>query len=281
MELRNPILVKEMRTRMRGKRAFVIVEAYVLTLGVIIGLVYWVMSVESSRAAMSGAGIWLASVAIFVQTALICLISPTFTAAAISSEREQETFELLVASLATPMDILAGKVGSSLLYLGLILLGSLPLVGFLYWVGGVSLVDVGVCYLVMLTSGVAYCTVSFLWSTLIRRAVIAQMVSITTVLLLVLGIPGLALFLSVFEAIVSNGASRQPLWQNAVFALLRTNPFYAQSAALFSEAGSVPPGVFLAWVPGWVFQVAFSLALTAAAAFLAWRRLRRVREWLI
>ena len=96
MQLMNPILVKEMRTRMRGKRAFVIVEAYVLTLGTIIGLVFWVMAQDSRMMMTSGAGLWLASIAIFVQTALICLISPTFTAAAISSEREQETFELVV-----------------------------------------------------------------------------------------------------------------------------------------------------------------------------------------
>jgi ABC-2 type transport system permease protein len=276
----NPILIKEMRKRMRGMRAFAIVEIYVLTLGVILGLVYWVMASESRNGSLSGAGLWLTAIAIFVQTALICLISPTFTAAAISSEREQETFELLVASLATPLDILVGKVGSSLLYLVLILLGSLPIIGFLYWIGGIALLDVAICYFVMLTSGVAYCMVSFFWSTLVRRAVLAQMLSVASVLVLVIGIPGVSLFLSIFATVMTGQTTRDWLWSNAVFALLRTNPFYAQSAALFPSVGSVPSAVVLHWVPGWIFQVAFSLLLALCTAYLSWRRLHRVREWL-
>jgi hypothetical protein len=65
-----------------------------------------------------------------------------------------------------------------------------------------------------------------------------------------------------------------------VFALLRTNPFYAESAALFPSAGSVPAEVALKSVPGWVFQVSFSLVLTLVSAYLAWKRLRDVRRWL-
>lgn len=280
MDFGNAILVKEMRTRMRGMRAFVIVETYVLALGVIMGLVYWAVAAETRVLFMSGAGLWLTSVAIFVQTAIICLISPTFTAAAISSEREQETFDLLVASLATPFDILVGKVGASLLYLVLILLLSLPLLGFFYWIGGVSVLDIAICYLVMLASGTAYCTLSFLWSTLLRRAVLAQMVSVASVIVLVVGLPGLSLFVQIIEAISARQGNSDWIARNVTFALLRTNPFYAETTALFSGGPSVPSGVMWSDVPGWVFQVAFCLVLTVGAGYLAWWRLGRVRQWI-
>ena len=123
MELGNPILVTEMRKRMRGKRAFAVVTLYALTLGLILGLFYWGMSAEATITRFLDIGLYLVSVAVFVQMGLICLISPTFTATAISSERERQTFELLVASLATPGTILFGKVGASLCYLVLVLLG--------------------------------------------------------------------------------------------------------------------------------------------------------------
>ena len=109
----NPILVKEMRTRMRGMRSFAVVTVYAALLGMILGLFYWGFSQSRGAREMSGMGANLSAVAVFVQTALICFISPSLTAAAITSEREQQTFDLLVASLATPRTILVGKVGAS------------------------------------------------------------------------------------------------------------------------------------------------------------------------
>jgi ABC-2 type transport system permease protein len=280
MEFANPVLIKEMRTRMRGKRSFAIVTVYTLTFGLILGLFYWTFTYEAEAAAASGAGLYLAAVAVFVQMALICLISPTLTAASITSEREQQTFDLLVASLATPGTILFGKIGASLCYLLLVLLASLPIVSFLYWIGGISLPDVAICYLVMLVSGITYCTVSFLWSTLVRRGVLAQMLSVATVIVLVIGLPALALFGGVLGAAMNKGAPG-PFWENVIFSLLRTNPFYAQGAALFGGDASLPRGIWLRDVPVWVFQVTFYLVLTGVATLLAWRRLRSVRKWLL
>jgi ABC-type transport system involved in multi-copper enzyme maturation permease subunit len=211
--------------------------------------------------------------------ALICLISPTFAASAISSEREQQTFELLVASLANPMTILAGKVGGALCYLFLVLFGSLPIVSFIYWVGGVSILDVAVCYVIMLVSGVAYCTLSFFWSTLFRRGVLAQMVSVFSVIFLVIGIPAFAGFLRVIMEVSGAAAGWSDFWDNVAFLLVRTNPFYAQGEALWSR--SAPPGsLWLKEVPAWMFLTGFYGALTLLAGLLAWLRLRSVRKWL-
>jgi ABC-type transport system involved in multi-copper enzyme maturation permease subunit len=280
MELANPVLIKEMRTRMRGKRSFAIVTVYTFTFGVILGLFYWTFTYDPAMATSVEAGRYLTGVAVFVQMALICLISPTLTAASVTSEREQQTFDLLVASLATPSTILFGKVGASLGYLLLVLLASLPIVSFLYWVGGIALVDVAICYVVMLVAGVTYCTVSFLWSTLVRRGVLAQMLSVATVLTLVAGLPAFALFAGVMGAAVTRG-QMSPLWENVIFVLLRTNPFYAQGSALFGGDGSIPRSIWLREVPVWVFQVAFYLGLTGLSGLLAWRRLASVRKWLV
>src|SRR5262245_61299010 len=114
MNLWNPILVKEMRTRMRGKRAFLVLTGYVLALSAIIGLIYTVIVSTTPVSISSRAGVVLTPVLIHVQMALICLIAPTFSAGAVSSEREQQTFDLLVVSLAKPSTILFGKVGASL-----------------------------------------------------------------------------------------------------------------------------------------------------------------------
>lgn len=283
IDVANPILTKEMRTRMRGMRAFAIVTLYAMTLGGILGLFYWAMTAEAASG-IQNIGLYLTAVAVFVQMVLVCIISPSFTATAISSEREQQTFELLVASLATPMTILVGKVGASLCYLLLVLLASLPIISFLYWVGGISLLDVAVCYFVMIVSGVTYCTMSFLWSTLLRRAVLAQTVGLFSVIALVVGIPALTLFLqAVGFALLGGpaGTGNQTYFMNVIYMLLRTNPFFAQGETLFGSDASAPSGVWAPWIPAWVFLTAFYGAITLVAASLSWLRLRNARRWLL
>jgi len=261
---------------MRGKRAFVVLGGYVLILSLILGLIYVVMSQNAPSSVKNQAGEFLTPVLIFVQMGLICLIAPTFSASAISTEREQETFDLLIASLARPSTIMFGKVGASLSYLFLTLFGSLPLVALTHSLGGVALGDIGIAYLVMLVAGVTYCSVSFLWSCLIRRGVLAQLVSIFTVIFLVAALPALALFFSVLANNFNGGPSLNFL--NIVFLLLRTNPFAAIASLIIGIP--VPPGIWLADVPIWVTQVIFYLLLTALSLFLSLKRLDRVRNWL-
>jgi hypothetical protein len=174
---------------------------------------------------------------------------------------------------------MVGKIGASLCYLALVLLASLPMVAFLYWVGGMSLSDVSICYLVMFMAGTSYCCMSFLWSTLIRRGVLAQLVGMLGVVVLVVGLPGLALFVTALGQLASSSGNPSFWSTNAIFMLLRTSPFYAMGGALFGQA-SAPQTVWLAWVPPWVFQVFFSAVLSVLASLAAWRRLKNVRNWL-
>ena len=276
MDLSNPILIKEMRTRMRGKRAFLVLTGYIVTLSMIIGLIYIVLHKNAPTTVVNQAGSVLTPVLIYVQMGLICLIAPTFSASAISSEREQQTFDLLIASLATPSTILFGKVGAALSYLFLTLFGSLPLIALTYSLGGVALRDIAVAYLVMIVAGVTYCSMSFYWSTLIRRGVLAQLTSLVAVIFLVAAMPALALFFSALAGSFSAGPSQAFL--NVVFLLLRTNPF----AAIASQIPGIPipANIWLRSVPVWVTQVIFYLVLTAVSLYLSLRRLRRVRSWI-
>jgi len=272
----NPILIKEMRSRMRGKRAFLVLTGHTLILSVIISLIYIVLHKNAPTTIINQAGSVLTPVLIYAQMGLICLIAPTFSANAISSEREQQTFDLLIASLAQPSTILFGKVGAALSYLFLTLFGSLPLIALTYSLGGVALRDIAIAYLVMIVAGVTFCSMSFYWSTLIRRGVLAQLTSLVAVIFLVAALPALALFFSAlagaFGGPTSNG------FTNLVYLLLRTNPF---GAIAFQIPGApMPANVWLRSVPVWVTQVLFYLMLTGISLLLSLRRLHRVRDWI-
>ena len=276
IELYNPILIKEMRTRMRGKRAFLVLTGYVLVLSLILGLIFLVLSKNAPTALLNQAGSVLTPVLIYVQMGLICLIAPTFSASAISSEREQQTFDLLIASLARPSTIVFGKVGAALSYLLLTLFGSLPLIALTYSLGGVDLGDIAKAYLIMLVAGITFCSLSFLWSTLIRRGVLAQLTSLIAVIFLVAALPALAMF---FTALAGNfNGSPSNGFFNMVDLLMRTNPF----AAIASLIPGVPPipNAWLRGVPIWLCQVIFYLLLTALSLYLSHKRLQKVRNWI-
>jgi hypothetical protein len=278
MEISNPILVKEMRTRMRGKRAFVVLTGYILVLSAIIGLIYWAISANAPVTVSSAAGRILSPVLIYVQLGLVCLIAPTFSASAISSEREQETFGLRVATLATPRTILGGKLGAALTYLLLTLFGSLPLITLTYSLGGVGLSGIALSYLVMVVAGITFCSLSFMWSTIIRRGVLAQLVSIFTVIFLVAAMPALALLFTVIAGQLINGPSNS--FMNVTFLMIRTNPFAAITYLIIPGTPNPPKTVFLHAVPVWITQVIFYLVLTALSILIGLRRLKKVREWL-
>ena len=276
MDFSNPILIKEMRSRMRGRRAFVVLTGYVVTLSIIISLIYLVLHQNAPTTVVNQAGSVLTPVLIYVQMGLICLIAPTFSASAISSEREQQTFDLLIASLAQPSTIMFGKVGAALSYLFLTLFGSMPLITLTYSLGGVALRDIAIAYLVMAVSGVTFCSLGFFWSTLIRRGVLAQLTSLIAVIFMVAAMPALALFFSVLSGNFNQAPS--PAFVNVMFLLLRTNPF----AAIASQIPGIPipPNVWLYDVPLWITQVIFYLVVTGLSLFFSFRRLQRVRSWI-
>lgn len=263
---------------MRGKRAFVVLTGYILVLSAIIGLIYWAISVNAPVSVSSMAGRILSPVLIYVQLGLICLIAPTFSASAISSEREQETFSLLVATLAKPTTILNGKLGAALTYLLLTMFGSLPLIALTYSLGGVGIGEIALSYLVMIVAGITFCSLSFMWSTMIRRGVLAQLVSVFTVIFLVLAMPALGLLLTAVANNFVSGPSTSFL--NITFLLLRTNPFAAITYLVIPAMPNPPNSVFLYSVPVWITQVIFYLLLTALSIFISLRRLNKVREWL-
>lgn len=276
MELYNPVLIKEMRTRMRGKRAFLVLTGYVVTLSLILGLIFLVLSKNAPASVVNQAGSVLTPVLIYVQMGLICLIAPTFSASAISSEREQQTFDLLIASLARPSTIVFGKVGAALSYLLLTLFGSLPLIALTYSLGGVDLGDIAKAYLIMFVAGITFCSLSFLWSTLIRRGVLAQLTSLVAVIFLVAALPALAMFFMALAGSFRQGPSSNFL--NMIDLLMRTNPF----AAIASLIPGVPPipNAWLRGVPIWLCQVIFYLLLTALSLYLSHKRLEKVRNWI-
>ncbi|WP_110513258.1 ABC transporter permease [Herpetosiphon llansteffanensis] len=138
----NPIVVKELRSRMRGGRAFILLTGFLLGLG----LVGYGLFLRATSGQNNGAPIFSAQVGqtlfaglAFMLLFLVILIAPAVTVGAISSERERLTYEMLIATNLPSHRLLWGKLISALSYIALLLLAAIPLGSIVFLFGGITL----------------------------------------------------------------------------------------------------------------------------------------------
>jgi len=137
-----PVLMKEMRSRMRGIRApillFITTGLTVLVGLLIIGMQWSSFSDGSgnnyNNMAEIGKSLFIGLV--ILEGILCSLIAPALTAGAISIEREQQTLELLLLTRLSCTNIILGKLLSSLGFLLVVLLCSLPVWAISFLLGG-------------------------------------------------------------------------------------------------------------------------------------------------
>ena len=192
LSFENPILTKELRTRMRGAKAFWILLLYLGLLSVILGGTYlsWLMGQEQQGIYATQTydmGRMFYGVIFAVQAALVGLITPALTAGALSIEREQRTFEALAVSPLSRRSIVLGKLTSSVGFVGLLLLSSLPLVALCFLLGGVSPQEVCAAYVLLMASAFLYGATGMAYSSFAKNTTTSTVLTYGTILLFFVG----------------------------------------------------------------------------------------------
>jgi ABC-type transport system involved in multi-copper enzyme maturation permease subunit len=240
--------VKELRGRMRGRRAFVFLTIYLLVLG---GFA-WMVEVIAERSVSFGVGGGLASAtigqAIFVallmfETLLIIVLAPSFTAGAISLEREKQTLDLLAATPISSLAIVLGKLISAMTYVFILVLASIPLTAMVFVFGGAGPDDLVRGYVVLLATSVGLGSVGLFFSALVRRTQAATILTYAGVLLATLGAAFIYLFWGVVQA--NSTANRDAIAfqaQRPPEAILYLNPFVAMSDVACGTQTSIGSG---------------------------------------
>ena len=148
--------VKELRGRMRGRRAFVILTIYLLLLGGFAWMVELIMERTYSSGFGGSSDVRLGGDRpghlrglLMLQTLLVAFLAPAATAGAISLEREKQTLELLAVTPISSLAIVLGKLFSALVYVLLLIVASIPLTALVFVFGGVAPDDVVRGYIVL------------------------------------------------------------------------------------------------------------------------------------
>lgn len=299
---RNPVLVKELRGRMRGGRAFVILTAFLLTLAIPATLLYLIAAQDLSSNAFNAGqtiGRTLFVGISFIALVQVLIVVPGQAASAITSEKERETYDLLISTLLPPWKIVLGKLMASMAYALLLIVAVVPFMAVSFLFGGVTLLEVVLALLGLVVTVLLFGSMGILWSTILKRSLASTIVTQATTALIILGIPFL---MAAFALIFLRGFGQpewiaSPLFYYPWIILVSIHPFVAlgsseillsqDEARLFmpAEIAASSPyipanGVDIAalgdyWVPHpWLLFTVEGLLLTAVLVFWSVRLLR-------
>jgi ABC-type transport system involved in multi-copper enzyme maturation permease subunit len=201
---RNPITLKEMRSRMRGRRAFAVLTVNVFLLGGLVSLIYMTYAataqVVSSSSNLRELGKVIFSTTVGMQLLITCFTSSSAAVGAISSERERQTFELLRTTLLPARSLVLGKLAAAVLFNLLVILSAIPIAGLSFFFGGVTLEEITIASVFLIVTAIAFSSIGLFFSALMRRTTQATAVSTVVTLILTFGLP---VFMLIIQGLLS------------------------------------------------------------------------------
>jgi ABC-type transport system involved in multi-copper enzyme maturation permease subunit len=185
------IWVRELRGRMRGKRAFIFITVYLLFLAGLLmtGLNSSTQNPSFGALQQVDAGRGLFTAVIMIETLVVVALAPPYTAGTISQEREKQTFDLLVVTPVSSMSIVVGKLLSGVSYLALIVGASLPLASVAFLLGGIGPETLVEAYLILALTGLAIGSIGVACSAVMRKTQPATVAAFVVTAALTIGAP--------------------------------------------------------------------------------------------
>ncbi len=248
------IMVKELRSRMRGRRAFIVLTVYLAILALLTYGVYVIVAPnargitgggfggggfggQANASALIGQSIFTL-LSIF-QLILICFIAPAFTAGQISLEREKQTLDLLISTPMRPSAIVIGKLAAALAFVVLMIVAAIPITAIVLMYGGASVDDIIRQQLVLLATALVLGAIGLFYSALLKRTQAATVLTYITLLALTLGTAMLFIFWTVVANQTEDGFGAGPQ-KRAPELLMYMNP----GIAMLDVVSNTEPGGF-------------------------------------
>jgi ABC-type transport system involved in multi-copper enzyme maturation permease subunit len=193
------VLRRELRWRMRGKRAFVITAVAVVLMGLFVMALHQVLAVRAlgdvgrnrdtvqvaldavlSVDQLSGAASVRIGRAVFVGllgllTVITLVVAPALASGGIAAEREKQTLELVVIAPISTLGLVLGKLMASMAYVLIVIAASLPLMCIAFAFGGIGPDDVLEAYLLILALAFGSSALGLYLSALLGRTQLAAL----------------------------------------------------------------------------------------------------------
>ena len=184
----NPVLQRELISNLRAPRAFLLMLVYQIALASVVLIAYpRDTKIDLSRESASAQR--LVDFFFVGQFAIASLMAPSFTAGAITGEKERKTYEMLLASPLRPWVIVSGKLIAALAHLVVLVSGSLPIIMLCLPLGGVSIYELLAAYVGLLSAIFLFGSISMYCSSFFKRTSASLVVSYVLILpILIVGV---------------------------------------------------------------------------------------------
>lgn len=208
------VSIKELRGRMRGRRAFIVLTIYLMLLGLFAFAIYVYLKQQAATgssiggfpqpdtgfpgwpsgqtltngtALSAGIGHGIFGGLLFLETLLVLVLAPAFTTGAISLEREKQTLDLLVTTPLSTLGMVIGKLFSALVYVFLLIIASIPLASLVFVFGAVGPDDLVRAYVFLFALAFGMGALGLFVSALVKRTQTATVITFVLVLVLSIG----------------------------------------------------------------------------------------------
>lgn len=250
-----PLLVKELRTRLRVKTAFGMALGYMGCLGAIVFITLMISAYNESQTGWK-IGTQLFGTITFLQAILIIFVTPLVTAASITGEKDQKTFDSLCVTPVSTRQIVFAKLAASLILFIVLILISLPFAAASFILGGISPKSLFLAYLLTLLAAANIGSIGLFCSTRYERSIAS--IPAATVMIL-----ALVILCGLFKSIHCTAlATISPLEFLGLIEEHVAIPFYGKTIPF--------------WLPGFIYPtLIFFMACTAAVTRLTFPSERR------
>ncbi|MFZ9857661.1 MAG: ABC transporter permease [Roseiflexaceae bacterium] len=276
----NPILLRELRGRMRNARSFWLLSGFLV---MVAGTALLIYTAEYSNSPGQFAGDSDIGRSVFLTlmiTAMIALsfVAPVLAAGSIAGERERQTFDLLLTTQLAMRQIIFGKIIASLIYCLLLLAAMTPLMGIVFLIGSVDMTQLVIMLLVVISNIILLTCIGVYWSARTTTPLSATGMTLASVLFILLAIPLLVVTLP--EIIITARVDTYRDFINHV--TLAIHPFIVlfytddalRSQQLWGQAFSLA-GTTVVMPAMWILSIIYAWILST---IIVWRTLRRMHK---
>lgn len=238
----NPVFRKDMRVLFRNFKVYIGLAVYLFVLLGVTNLILKMININNYNG-FNPEYIMIAYLVMFgFQMLTLTFIIPAVTASSISGERERQTLDFLLVTRMSGWDIVVGKLMSSLLLVGLLIVASMPVYAILFYYGGVSVSGFILNTVFLLIYSCFVGSIAVFFSTIIKKTAAATAVSNLFIIGITIG-TGIAVLIIVgfYNTLLGAGTLSQS-WSRVVGVLCiiicSTNPVVCFISVVDSQVGS-------------------------------------------
>jgi len=272
----NPIIIKELKSRMRGRQGFINITCYLALISFFIVVIYVFLTTDgnisnSDPSFLQTVGKVTFSTVVLLELLMLGFIGPALTAGAISSEREHKTIDLLRASLLSARALVFGKLSSAVVFLLLLIFTAIPVESLAFFLGGVGMAEMAISTLMLVITAIFFCTLGLFFSSFSQRTLTATVFSYASILISFVVFSIFLFFISAIGSFNNPSTPIKNIVSISMWFLFSTNPFYAATLSevilidehsLFITTNNLLGSSSIPLPSPWIIYVIFYVILT-------------------